>query len=191
MEMEKKNKEEKLKNEERTFGPFFFFSFFFLFTFQNDWNYFGSTKMEIFYQEKPFHARKKSDQEKWLCPSENFPVTPLQSSMLGADILNNPRNKYYSRSSNYSQRIHLSPKHQSGKFQCSWRLNLCNKYKPCCPRLQAVTNKMTRQSLIDGTNKYTCKCLLVRHHRDLPTHHMRHGMTNTSPTYIVYDEWHS
>ena len=34
-----------------------------------------------------------------------------QSSVLGADILNNPRNDvlYYGRSSNYPQRIQLSP----------------------------------------------------------------------------------
>ena len=36
-----------------------------------------------------------------------------QSSLLGADILNNPRNNYYGRSSNYPQRIKLSSKHQS------------------------------------------------------------------------------
>ena len=40
-----------------------------------------------------------------------------QSSVLGADILNNPRNYYYGRSSNYPQRIQLSPKHQSGEFR--------------------------------------------------------------------------
>ena len=41
-------------------------------------------------------------------------VQPIQDqlSVLGADILNNPRNNYYGRSSNYSQRIQLSPKHQ-------------------------------------------------------------------------------
>ena len=33
-----------------------------------------------------------------------------QWSVLGADILNNPRNNYYGRSSNYSQRIQLSQK---------------------------------------------------------------------------------
>ena len=49
-----------------------------------------------------------------------------QSSVLGADILNNPRNNYYGRSSNYPQRIQLSPKHQSGEFQCSWEVKLCN-----------------------------------------------------------------
>ena len=48
-----------------------------------------------------------------------------QSSVLGADILNNPRN-YFGRSSNYPQRIQFSPKHQSGEFRCSWDVNLCN-----------------------------------------------------------------
>ena len=37
-----------------------------------------------------------------------------QSSVLDADILNNPRNNYYGRSSNYH--IELSPKHQTGEF---------------------------------------------------------------------------
>ena len=49
-----------------------------------------------------------------------------QSSVLGADILNNPRNNYYGRRSNYPQGIQLSPKHQSGEFRCSWEVKLCN-----------------------------------------------------------------
>ena len=56
-------------------------------------------------------------------------VQPIQdqSSVLGADILNNPRNNYtYGRSSNYPQRIQLSPKHQLGELQCSWEVKLCN-----------------------------------------------------------------
>ena len=36
----------------------------------------GSTKMEIFYREKAFHARKKSG-KMTLPPQKNFPVTPL------------------------------------------------------------------------------------------------------------------
>ena len=49
-----------------------------------------------------------------------------QMSVLGADILNNPQNNYYGRWSNYPQHNQLSPKHQSGKFRCSWEIKLCN-----------------------------------------------------------------
>ena len=49
-----------------------------------------------------------------------------QSSVLGADSLNNPRNIYYGRSSNYPQRIQLSPKHQLGEFWWFWKIKLCN-----------------------------------------------------------------
>ena len=50
---------------------------------------------------------------------------PIQdhSSVLGADILNNPRNNYYGRSSNYPQRIQLSMKAPVlGEFRCSWEV---------------------------------------------------------------------
>ena len=43
--------------------------------------------------------------------------------MLGADVLNNPRNNYHGRSSNYSQRVQLNPKHQRASFGALRRLN--------------------------------------------------------------------
>ena len=49
-----------------------------------------------------------------------------QSSVLGAGILNNPRNNYYGWSSKYPQRIQLSPKHQSGEFRCPAEVKLFN-----------------------------------------------------------------
>ena len=55
-----KLKEEKLLGKDPCF--FFFFSLF-----KMTKICFGSTKIEIFYQEKAFHAGKKN-QEKWLCP---------------------------------------------------------------------------------------------------------------------------
>ena len=58
--------EEKVQNEERTF-------FFPLFKMTEIC--FGSTKMEIFYQEKAFQARKKSGKIN-LPPQKNIPVTP-------------------------------------------------------------------------------------------------------------------
>ena len=54
----------------------FFFFFFLLFTFQTTKICFGATKMEILYQEKAFHAGKKSG-KMTLPPQKNFPVTPL------------------------------------------------------------------------------------------------------------------
>ena len=58
-----------------------------------------------------------------------------QSPVLCADILNNPRNNCYGKSSNYPQRIQLSPKHELGEFRCFSEVRL---YYPSCPRLQAV-----------------------------------------------------
>ena len=50
------------KIEEKTF-------FFFCFSlFKTTKICFGSTKMEIFYREKTFHAGENKNQEKWLCP---------------------------------------------------------------------------------------------------------------------------
>ena len=67
-------KVEKLQNEERIFFFLFFFLFFFFFLlslFKTTNICFGSTKMEIFYREKAFHAGKKN-QEKDFAPSEKF-----------------------------------------------------------------------------------------------------------------------
>ena len=41
-----------------------------------------------------------------------------QSSVMGADILNNQQNNYYGRSSNYPQRIQLRPKANKKKIVC-------------------------------------------------------------------------
>ena len=79
-----------------------------------------------------------------------------QSSVLGADILNKPRNNYYGRSSNYPQRIQLSPNHPSGEFRCSWEVKLCNSVILVVHVCKQVANETTRQSLKDLTNKYTC-----------------------------------
>ena len=46
-------------------------------------------------------------------------------TVLGADILTDPRNNYYGRSSN-KQRIQLSPKQQSFEFRCSREVESCN-----------------------------------------------------------------
>ena len=59
----------KLQNEERTF-------FFFCFSlFKTTEICFGSTKMEIFYLEKAFHAGKKI-RKMTLAPLKNIPLTP-------------------------------------------------------------------------------------------------------------------
>ena len=52
-------------------GEDLFFFFFLLFTFQTTKICFGSTKMEIFYQEKAFHAGKKAGKDDF-APSEKF-----------------------------------------------------------------------------------------------------------------------
>ena len=56
-----------------------FFFFFVLSLFKTAKICFGSTKMEIFYQEKASHAGKKI-RKKDFAPSEKFPVTPLGES---------------------------------------------------------------------------------------------------------------
>ena len=61
-----------------------------------------------------------------------------QSSVLGADILNN----YYGRSFNYPQGIQLIPKHQSGDFWCSVEVKLCNSIIQAVP----VCNQSINQS---------------------------------------------
>ena len=76
-----KGKVGKLKIEGRKvtkWGDFFFFLFsFFCFSlFKTTEICFGSTKMEIFYQEKAFHTGKKSG-KMTLPPQKNFPVTLL------------------------------------------------------------------------------------------------------------------
>ena len=58
-------KVEKLQNEERTFDLFF----------KTTKICFGSTKIEILYREKAFHAGKKIRKNDF-APSENCPVTP-------------------------------------------------------------------------------------------------------------------
>ena len=64
----------------------------------------------------------------------------------GADILNNPRNNFYGRGSKYPQRIQLAPKHQSGEFQCSWEIKLCNSINlvvhVCKHKYSGVTGKV-------------------------------------------------
>ena len=64
--------EEKLQNEERTL--FFFFFRFSLF--KTTEICFGSTKMEVFYQKKAFHAGIKSA-KMTLPPLQNFPFKAL------------------------------------------------------------------------------------------------------------------
>ena len=54
---------------------FFFFFFFFFWLFKTTKICFGATKMEIFYREKAFHARKKIRKND--CFQKNYPVTPL------------------------------------------------------------------------------------------------------------------
>ena len=44
-----------------------------------------------------------------------------QSSVLGADILNSPRNKYI-----IMVGVSKSTKHQSDEFRCFWEVKLCN-----------------------------------------------------------------
>ena len=64
--------------------------FFLLVTFKTTEICFGSTKMEIFYREKAFHAEKKKIRKNDFAPQKNFPVTPLtQSQTLGCIFLSN------------------------------------------------------------------------------------------------------
>ena len=72
----KGKKVKKLQNEERTF--FFFFFFVCVSLFKTTKICFGSTKMEIFYLEKAFHAGKESGKNDFT-PQKNFPVMPLVS----------------------------------------------------------------------------------------------------------------
>ena len=58
-------------------GPLFFFFFFFFSLFKTTEICFGSTRMGIFYQEKSFHAGKKSG-NMTLPPMKNIPLTPLR-----------------------------------------------------------------------------------------------------------------
>ena len=59
-------------------------------------------------------------------PKGRQPCIQDQPSVMGADILNNPQNNYYGRSSNYPERIQLSPMHQLGEFRCSFEFKLCS-----------------------------------------------------------------
>ena len=63
-------KVEKLENEERTPPLFYFYFFFFAFHFSKPRICFGTTKMEIFYREKAFHAGKTGKMT--LPPSKKF-----------------------------------------------------------------------------------------------------------------------
>ena len=90
------NWEEKKENCKREGGKvtkwgedlrtFFFFFFFLLLTFQTTKICFGSTKMEIFYREKAFHAGKKKSGQMTLPPHKNFPVKPLDNNAVQQDV---------------------------------------------------------------------------------------------------------
>ena len=85
-----KEKVEKLQNEERTF---------LLSLFKTTKICFGSTKMEIFYREKAFHAGEKSGKIT-LPPRKNFPVTPLQWCQRRWDKVDGNKSKLLNRQSN-------------------------------------------------------------------------------------------
>ena len=78
-------KVEKLKNEKKKWGEDFFFCFVFVFCFplfkKTTKISFGSTKMEIFYREKVFHAWKKIRKNDF-ATSEKFSCYALHCSYI-------------------------------------------------------------------------------------------------------------
>ena len=85
---EENRRRKKFENEERTL---FFFFFFFAFHFSKQLkNCFGANKIEIFYQEKEFHAGKKFRKNDFAPsepPQKNFPVTPLLETTSSLKLL--------------------------------------------------------------------------------------------------------